>query len=58
MYIEFYTIYEKHSDITFIMEDTYKNGELVSEAVVGWHHGEPCEDTKRYIGKLKATFEW
>ena len=58
MYIELYTVYEPHHDITFIMEEIYKDNEIVSKAVVGFHHGEPDESTKQFIGKTKATYTY
>ena len=52
---ERYTVYSRTSDITFIMEDTYKNGKYVSTEVIGFHYGEPYEDSvKNFSGKLKA----
>lgn len=51
---EKYTVYSD-SDITFIMEDTYKNGEYKSTEVIGFHYGEPYENSvKDFSGKLKA----
>ena len=51
---EKYAVYSD-SDITFIMQDTYKNGEYKSTEVIGFHYGEPYEDSvKDFSGKLKA----
>ena len=41
------------------MEDTYKNGEIVSTEVKGFYYGEPDEKaTKDFYGKRKAKFDW
>ena len=55
---ERYTVYSEN-DMTFIMEDTYKNGEYVSTEVIGFHYGEPYENSiKDFSGKRKAkTFK-
>lgn len=53
---ERYTVYSSN-DMTFIMEETYKNGELVSTEVIGFHYGEPYEGSvKDFSGKRKAKF--
>ena len=58
MYTEIEIAYAQHNDMTFIMEYTYdENGDPISIECVGWHHGEPNDDTMHYKGKLKATFE-
>lgn len=58
MYTEIELAYAQNSDMTFIMEYTYdENGDPISIECVGWHHGEPNDDTMHYKGKLKATFE-
>lgn len=50
-----YTVYSKESDLTFIMEDTYNNDDLVSTEVKGFYYGEPKDKfTKEYYGELKA----
>lgn len=54
-----YTCQARNDDITFIMEDTYKDGEIVSTEVKGFYYGEPDEEaTKQFYGDLKATFDW
>ena len=51
--------YSPSYDITFIMEETYKDGEIISSEVKGFYYGEPDEEaTKEFNGKLKATYEW
>ena len=56
---EIYDCYSPSGDITFIMEDTYKNGEIVSTEVKGFYYGEPDEkSTKDFYGKRKAKFDW
>lgn len=54
-----FTVYSKEADITFIMEDTYNYGQLVSTEVKGFYYGEPQDkSTKEYYGKLKADLSW
>lgn len=54
---ERYTVFAKEGDMTFIMQDTYKNGEYISTECIGFHYGEPCENSiKVFSGKLKAKF--
>ena len=49
---ELETLYSPEGDVTFIMEYTYKNGDLVAERVVGYYHGKPNdEDTEIYKNK-------
>lgn len=51
--------YSPSYDITFIMEETYKDGEIISSEVKGFYYGEPDEEsTKKFNGKLKAKYEW
>jgi hypothetical protein len=50
--------FAEKNDITFILEHIETDdGEPVQTSVVGWHYGEPSEDTHEYIGKLTATYE-
>ena len=52
-----YTVYAPNNDMTFIMEDTYNNNEVISTECVGWYLGEPNDEaTQKFIGKLKAEF--
>ena len=54
---EKYTIYAPNGDITFIMQDTYRNGEFRSTEVIGFHYGEPYEKSiEDFGGKRKAKF--
>lgn len=54
---EVYTCYSPETDITFIMEDIYKNNECISTEVKGFYYGETTEEnTKEFYGKLKAEF--
>ena len=32
------------------------SGEPIQTAVIGWHYGEPNEDSMNYIGKLTAKY--
>lgn len=51
--------YSPSYDITFILEETYKDGEIISSEVKGFYYGEPDEEATEYFnGKLKATYEW
>lgn len=53
-----YTCYASKDDITFIMEDTYKDGKVILTEVKGFYYGEPEEEaTKQFYGDLKATFD-
>lgn len=46
------TVYSAEADTTFIMNYTYRNGDLVAEEVIGFYHGKPNdEDTKTYATK-------
>lgn len=50
--------YSPSYDITFIMEETYKDGEIISSEVKGFYYGEPDEEATEYFnGKLKAEYE-
>ena len=52
---EIETLYCPEGDMTFIMEYTYKRGEMIAEQVIGYYHGEPNENcTEKY--KDKGTF--
>lgn len=54
---EIYTLYSAEGDMTFIMEDTYVNGEIVSTEMKGFYCGEPeTAATKQYYGGLKAEY--
>lgn len=54
---EKYTIYAPEGDLTFIMQDTYVDGELKSTEVIGFHFGEPNENSIQcFGGKMKAEF--
>lgn len=59
-----YTVYAKEDDLTFIMEDTYKDDAIISTEVKGFYYGEPKDKhTKEYYGELKADlsaelWEW
>lgn len=55
------TTYSNEMDMTFILEETYKeiDGEctLISREVKGFYHGEPDEElTMEYYGELKAKY--
>lgn len=44
-------VYAEEADTTFIMEYTYRDGELIAEQVIGFYHGYPnSEDTKTCSG--------
>lgn len=54
---EIYTVYAPDGDMTFIMKDIFDGDEVISTEVVGWHFGEPDENSiKSYVGKLKAEY--
>lgn len=55
---EYYTVYSREGDMTFIMVDVYNaEGEPMSTECVGWHYGEPYADSVAdFIGKLKAEY--
>lgn len=51
--------YSDTADITFILEEKINltNNEYISTEVVGFYYGQPdLENTKRYIGKIKAEY--
>ena len=55
---EIYTAYAERNDITYIMKDTYDNGDLLTTEVVGWYYGEPDEkNTRDFIGDLVAVYD-
>lgn len=56
-------IYQKHEDITFIMEEIEKpldnNMMQLRQRVIGWYYGVPNEaDTKLFAHKLEAVVEY
>ena len=53
-----FTTYAAEADMTFIMSDMLdSDGEVKSTEVLGWYYGGPNEeDTKTFIGKLKAEY--
>ena len=55
------TIYETYSpdtDMTFILEDTFKDDDLISTEVKGFYFGKPNDEyTKQFYGKMKAVLE-
>ena len=54
-----YAVYASVGDMTFIVQDTYKNGELLSTEVIGFHYGEPdANSVDWYSGKRKARYKW
>ena len=54
-----HTCYSSNTDITFIIEEVFKNNEPVSMEVKGFYFGEPNEEkTKQFYGDLKAEFDW
>lgn len=56
--VEIHTPYSEEYDQTFIMEDTYINGELKATECIGWYCGEPnAEDTAKYGNReMRATY--
>lgn len=53
-----YSVYSESYDMTFIMVDTFKNGEAYSTECVGWYCGEPSKEAnEHFTGKLKGTWE-
>ena len=54
-----YAIYSKEHDMTFIMEEGYKDGNPVYLEVKGFYHGEPNDyDTKLFYGETRALYEY
>lgn len=54
-----YGVYASTADITYIMEDTFINGEVKSTEVVGFVYGNEEDNTEvlnQFKGKLKAEF--
>lgn len=54
-----YGVYASTADITYIMEDTFIDGEVKSTEVVGFIYGNEEDNTdvlKQFTGKLKAEF--
>lgn len=55
---EKYTVYAPEGDLTFIMQDTYVDGELKSTEVIGFHYGEPDGNSiECFSGNTKAKFD-
>ena len=51
--------YSPYYDITFIMEEIYKDGEVISSEVKGFYYGEPDEESTKYFnGKRKCKYDW
>ena len=54
---EIVTTYAPDTDITFILRETYENGEPLSTEVVGFYYGGPDDNlTNEYNGSLKAVY--
>lgn len=54
---EIYTTYAPDTDITFIMEDVYKDDVCISTEIKGFYYGAADEQaTAEFYGKLKAEF--
>ena len=54
---EKYTVYAKDGDMTFIMQDTFIDGQYKSTECIGWHYGEPAENSiEVFSGSMKAEF--
>lgn len=52
-----YTTYSEELDVTFIMEDTIQDDDIIKTEVKGFYYGNPNdEDTEYYYNKLCATF--
>ena len=52
-----YTVYAEKDDLTFIMQDTEREGKTIVK-VIGFYYGEPSEElTEEYTGKLVAELE-
>ena len=53
---EIYTCYSPSADITFIMEDVFRDNEYISTEVKGFYYGEPDEEATEYFyGDLKSS---
>ena len=53
-----YETYAPDADITFILEDTFKDGEIISTEVKRFYFGKPSDEyTKQFYGKMKAVLE-
>lgn len=49
--------YASEADITFLLQDHYENGSLISQECVGWYYGQPDDSkTKLYAGSIKAEY--
>ena len=54
---EKFTVYAMEGDMTFIMQETYEDGDLKCTECVGWHYGEPDKDSiESFSGSMKAIF--
>lgn len=54
---ENYTTYAQDTDITFILQDTFKDNIIVSTEVIGFYYGKPDGKLNgEYKGKLKAEY--
>ena len=52
-----YDTYARDIDITFILEDTFEDGECISTEVKGFYYGGPSKNgTAMYYNKIKAEF--
>lgn len=57
--VEEYAVYSPTADMTFIVKSVFIGEEIKSTEVVGFHFGEPYEDSvKHFSGKRKAKFKW
>ena len=55
-----YGVYASTADITYIMEDTFIDGEVKSTEVVGFVYGNEEDNTEvlnQFKGKLKAEYQ-
>ena len=51
--------YSPNYDITFILEETYKDGIIISSKVKGFYYGEPNEEATKYFnGRTKCKYDW
>ncbi len=56
-YTEIETVYSEKSDMTFIMEVNYINGERASETCIGLYFGKPNDkDTEQFAGRLTCKY--
>lgn len=55
---EFIPAYSETHDITFVLEECYSQGKLISTEVVGFHYGRPDDEyTDANKGNLKAMYD-